>query len=688
MATVRSLIKSGWWGRGSAMKSGWWGRWWAAAIILTIAAFSQAAQADTCTAADNGRGTVDLPANCSFATGPEDSMVIREGLAPGTEISIDAILGDFSNVIVRPGGRLGGEILSFKAMLTLNMSGEGTLPGFSRTVSMLVLCEVHTAPRVPGNPVQTFDTELFRLSGSIAGDPDFGQLSVSVGAGLGLPGSTGRTTLTRLGPPGSDFNADSFFDITYRIHFTGAAGSILEGLSGTTTETSRIVQGEATPLSPCEAADNGIGTVNLPVPCDYVSRSGPMVVTEGLGGTATFEVLPRLTGHTNVVRVGGGKLCGEIESFDSTLVLNITGTGDLAGFNRTISAPVGVVIHTGPRNPGDAVQVFQTEIVSMELKSQVFSDPDFDVLRVRAGRKFGLPSPGHTTLTKLTGGDFAVDSFFDITYQIDFTGAPGGALDGLSGTSQGQARIGNGRQPAHDTFFGLANRALGDAQLAPSSSGGGMVVSNIGSSGEDGVVIDPGLGAGGFSFEANFGEAGALPAGGTFAIDSFFDITYQIDFQNDGRGALSISPRGCNPEAVFVQLLLDGEVVDSKGFAETLPDDLVVGNIGSSGQDGVRIDLGSREGDDVFFAESFFDVFTEVSVGSFFDVFFDITVSDVGETQISGNGAVTADTIRLISRACKCPCGSRGGLVTVRGANIESIGIADQAIGLFDRRHR
>ena len=118
MATVRSLIKSGWWGRGSA-----------AALILTIAAFSQAAQGDTCTAADNGRGTVDLPANCSFATEPENPMVIKEGLAPGTEISIDAILGDFSNVIVRPGGRLGGEIFSFKAMLTLNMSGGGTLLG-------------------------------------------------------------------------------------------------------------------------------------------------------------------------------------------------------------------------------------------------------------------------------------------------------------------------------------------------------------------------------------------------------------------------------------------------------------------------------------------------------------------------------------------------------------------------------
>ena len=33
---------------------------------------------------------------------------------------------------------------------------------------------------------------------------------------------------------------------------------------------------------------------------------------------------------------------------------------------------------------------------------------------------FGMPSPGHTTLTKASGGN---DSFFDIAYCIDFMGA-------------------------------------------------------------------------------------------------------------------------------------------------------------------------------------------------------------------------------------------------------------------------
>ena len=44
-------------------------------------------------------------------------------------------------------------------------------------------------------------------------------------------------------------------------------------------------------------------------------------------------------------------------------------------------------------------------------------------------------------MTRLPGDEFIVDSFFDITYQIDFVGAPGGALDGLSGSTQSTIRM-------------------------------------------------------------------------------------------------------------------------------------------------------------------------------------------------------------------------------------------------------
>jgi hypothetical protein len=71
----------------------------------------------------------------------------------------------------------------------------------------------------------------------------------------------------------------------------------------------------------------------------------------------------------------------------------------------------------------------------------LFGDPDFCDLQVTSGSAFGLPSPGHTTLTKLGDGRYHVDSFFDITYRIDWSGCPGSPLDGLSGSSTGTARF-------------------------------------------------------------------------------------------------------------------------------------------------------------------------------------------------------------------------------------------------------
>ena len=56
--------------------------------------------------------------------------------------------------------------------------------------------------------------------------------------------SPGQTTLTRLGPAGSDFNVDSFFDITYQIEFEGCDGSMLADLAGTTQGTIRMQAGE------------------------------------------------------------------------------------------------------------------------------------------------------------------------------------------------------------------------------------------------------------------------------------------------------------------------------------------------------------------------------------------------------------------------------------------------------------
>jgi hypothetical protein len=150
-------------------------------------------------------------------------------------------------------------------------------------------------------------------------------------------------------------------------------------------------------------------------------------------------------------------LGGNIETFDSTLHLQIVGTGILSGFTSALDVPAAVEIHTGPVIPGQPLQDFDTEIVS--LVGAAVPDLDFDSLTIIAGvnEDPSLGSPGHTTLT-MQGGSFEVESFFDVGYEISFVGAPGGALDGLSCTTTGLKKMETPPWP-EEVPIGL-NRAL------------------------------------------------------------------------------------------------------------------------------------------------------------------------------------------------------------------------------------
>jgi hypothetical protein len=138
----------------------------------------------------------------------------------------------------------------------------------------------------------------------------------------------------------------------------------------------------------------------------------------------------------------GGTLGGNVDCFQSSAVLTIEGTGALAGFSRSIQVPLDTEVHTGPRNPGDPVQAFDNTMY--RLQGEIFGDPDFCTLRIRGGDQLGLPSPGETVLTDKGNGSFAVDSFFDITYEIDYQGCPGSMLEGFGGTESGTIRMQTG----------------------------------------------------------------------------------------------------------------------------------------------------------------------------------------------------------------------------------------------------
>ncbi len=397
------------------------------------------------------------------------------------------------------GGSLGGTFSCVDGTLDLVVTGTGSLAGFNRHLSVPVSSEFHWGSRTPGEATQTFSGNLYRLSGELFGDPDFCEFIVTAGTDYGLPGP-GQTTLTEL--PSGDFAVNSFFDVTYQIEFEGCPGSPLDDYAGTTTDTTTIRYGPPTfiqqgteeapviywldvqtdsdeglfgwktsldhwnddgawapgtePVGPlCRAPDDGTGTVELPIradDCEYTSLYEVLQIIDGLPPGTTIELDPILMDFlcsdpaicslplgSGECETAGGSLGGHGCCAEATLDLTVSGTGDLTGFNRHLAVPVALEAHSGPRTPGDPVQTFPRDMY--RLFGELFGDPDFCEFRITAGTDYGLPGPGQTTLTKEPIGDFTVDSFFDLTYQIEFEGCPGSVLDGYMGTTTGTIRI-------------------------------------------------------------------------------------------------------------------------------------------------------------------------------------------------------------------------------------------------------
>jgi hypothetical protein len=265
------------------------------ADALGCASYSGCAACDPppCIEQDNGTGTIHLPPDTCQYLAPQELHVALDGLPEGSVIKIGVYHGGFIDpneppvdpgpgAARSPGGVLGGEIERFDSLVRLEMKGEGDLAGFERTIEVFAPTEVHTAPRTPGDAVQTFAASMRRLEGELTGDPDFDLLRIKAGDDLGLP-SSGETTLTRgvgaPSDPNTPYAVASSFDLNYRIEFVGAAGGALAGLSGDTL-------GQTEVATPIVAAP-------LPVPTASTWRRWSMVVALLVAGAIAMRTFAR-----------------------------------------------------------------------------------------------------------------------------------------------------------------------------------------------------------------------------------------------------------------------------------------------------------------------------------------------------------------------------------------------------------
>jgi hypothetical protein len=177
-------------------------------------------------------------------------------------------------------------------------------------------------------------------------------------------------------------------------------------------------------------------------PRGFTSHDGVLLIQNGLPGGSL------IIGRLSIVRLAitsetpGGPLGGETTNLDARIVFDMRGTGAFAGYARTIVFPVTLVLHTGPQIPGTSVRVFAVDV--SQLQGQITLDPDFDLLRITAGTAFGMPSPGRAILTRDETGDFLADTWWDLTFRVDFVGHNPGPFAGLSGSTVSEHRQRNG----------------------------------------------------------------------------------------------------------------------------------------------------------------------------------------------------------------------------------------------------
>ena len=375
-------------------------------------------------------GTAVFPPACNDPSGRQGHRsqwfvpVMTSGMPPGSPVFGDMVLRKYVVTSSTPGGSYGGHVQQFTAECQLDLFGTGAFAAYRRRVVIPVTGTSHTGPRALGAPVQGFPSEIVALGGALIGDSQFNRLEIVAGASSGMP-SPGHTTLRSL--PGTGWLMDGFIDLDFRIDFEGQIGGPFAGLSGSTASEMVMLIGEPDPVT-CMVPDIG-GTARFPVDASggYPGPPSLRLAVDALPAGSPLLGSLTLTA-ISVTQTNGGALGGHAQSFSGKIDVQLTGVGAHAGYSRLITLPISGQSASAPRGGSATPQSFESDVVS--IFGQILGDSDFSLFRFTAGSSFGMPSPGHTVFTR-EGSLWSADSYFDLTYQIEFNGAAGGPFAGI-----------------------------------------------------------------------------------------------------------------------------------------------------------------------------------------------------------------------------------------------------------------
>ncbi|MFT5425060.1 MAG: hypothetical protein ACI89L_002867 [Phycisphaerales bacterium] len=211
--------------------------------------------------------------------------------------------------------------------------------------------------------------------------------------------------------------------------------------------------------------------------------------------------------------------------------------------------------------------------------------------------------------------------------------------------------------------FGLSHTAVGNAQLSMSPTGT-LVVSNIGSSGLDGVTVPIGD-ARGLSMSMDMDDMGALSPGGlveVFYPYQFGETRVYVAESSGGSGVFGVSSTGTPGVCSTVSILHEGQVVDATDWPDATPgasNAMVTGDMGSDPATGQGVRFSCEQ------------------VGA--DYVYTMTLPQPTLLTIAGRGTVYGATIQVATRG-RAPGQTVNGPVRIMAANTADIEILSMSL--------